>query len=470
VTGPWTASSRDAGLREATPGCFMKGGHATVLRPLDKSRLPTLANNCYIIGQARRADVIWSEGDFLALCEHMLNGNPLTHFLTAWADKESGQARFAKATRCRADKRANWAWASITGKARVKTAIGFYPSNAESKSCWAAIDFDAHAGEFEQARKWSLETFNILLQHPQLYLVLCASGNGFHLFIFTRELYHLSQWIVLLKQACEWIGAPIADGVCEIFPNERAESQRFGRGIRTPGTLNPKTGKASLIEAETIKPLLEWLPRTWSLGVGKVNRLLDGSGSTLSLHKRTNNYFLSTYSITTEPLVEAILCRYAIERRGTRNGILIKLVGELIHKFGHEASERIVREHHVRNRNNVVSNVEEHIREFRAAWSGMHSKVIASYAPVEGARFESLRTDHQREGFMIVRAFAGAASHKAQQDFDVSRSSLADRLSITPPGAANVIKTLCDVGSIEQTQCPVRHRQCGRYRWCGDNV
>src|SRR5438128_3625063 len=160
-------------------------------------RLPTFVHHSFIVGQGKRADVIWSEGDFLALCEHMLNGNPLTHFLAAWTDKESGCARFAKAKRSRADKRANWAWATITGKAKAKTAIGFYPSNAESKSRWAAIDFDAHNGEHEQARRRSLEAFSLLLQHPQLFLVLCASGNGYHLFIFTRELYPVGEWIVL---------------------------------------------------------------------------------------------------------------------------------------------------------------------------------------------------------------------------------------------------------------------------------
>ena len=261
----------------------------------------------------------------------MLNGNPLTHFLAAWRDRTTGCARFAKAARARADKRAKWAWSSISGKSEAKTSIGFYPSNGDGESRWAAIDFDAHDGEKERARQWSLRAFELLLQHPQLYLVLCASGNGYHLFIFTRELYAIGEWIVLLRQVCNWLGAPISDGICEIFPNERAESQRCGRGIRAPGTLNPKTGTVSLIEAETIKPLLESVPRTWSAGVGKATALYLGNGSTLSLHKSTNNYFLSTYSVSTKPLVEAILCRYAIERRGTRNSILIKLVGELIH-------------------------------------------------------------------------------------------------------------------------------------------
>ena len=43
-------------------------------------RLPTLANHFFIVGEGERADVIWSEGDFLALCEHMLNENPPDHF------------------------------------------------------------------------------------------------------------------------------------------------------------------------------------------------------------------------------------------------------------------------------------------------------------------------------------------------------------------------------------------------------
>jgi hypothetical protein len=53
------------------------------------------------------------------------------------------------------------------------------------------------------------------------------------------------------------IGAPITDGTCELFPNERAESQRVGKGIRAPGTWNPKTNTFSLIEAPISRPSLE---------------------------------------------------------------------------------------------------------------------------------------------------------------------------------------------------------------------
>ena len=53
--------------------------------------------------------------------------------------------------------------------------------------------------------------------------------------------------------------------------------------------------------------------------------------------------------------------------------------------------------------------------------------------PWGGKRRLAYPIQHQREGFLIVRAFAGAAEHGGVNEFPVSQSSLADRLSITPP-------------------------------------
>jgi hypothetical protein len=445
--------------------CNPQDNGTTLERP-SPPRLPTLANHYFIVGEAKRADAIWSEGDFLALCEHMLNDNPPNHFLAVWVDQASGQARFAKAPiRCRADKRAGWAWATITGKAKPQTSIGFYPTNHEGRSRWAAIDFDAHDGELEPARKRALEAFYLLLQQPQLHLILCASGNGYHLFIYSRELYPVGQWIVLLKQVCEWVGVPIADGVCEIFPNERAEAQRTGKGIRAPGVWNPKTGTFSLIEAETVAPLFETLPRTWSLGIGKVTRALPRNNAALSLHKSTNTYFLTTHSGSTEPIVEELLACYPVKQKGTRNSVLMQLIGNLAHKFGREAAERIVKEHYKRNRENIRSALDDHLREFATAWDGLRAKIVESLSPEERQRFNALGSEHQREGFLIVRAFAGVAARKGEMDFAIARASLADRLSITPPGAADVIGKLCELKVIAPTQGYVRHKSPARFCW-----
>ena len=429
-------------------------------------RLPTLANHFFIVGEGERADVIWSEGDFLTLCEHMLNENPPNHFLAVWIDK-NGKPQWAKAPpRSRADKRAGWAWNTITGKAKVQTSIGFYPTNDKKESRWGAIDFDAHNGEYDRARKWSVEAFRFLQQQPQQpYLILSASGNGYHLHIITREFYPVWKWIVLLKTVCDWIGAPIADGSCEIFPNERAESKLFGKAIRAPGTLNPKTGKVSLIEIQTVGPLLETLPRAWSSGVGKLQRALPRNNAEVSLHKRTDNYSLTHESPWTKIEVEKILARYPIKQKGTRHGVLVKMVGELSYKFGREAARRIAEELYRLNQQTIQSSLDDHLLEFDAAWAGMRKTHVAELSPEELRAFDDLETERQREGFFIVRAWAGVAEHKKEKDFPISRASLANRLSMTPPGAGKVILKLCKDNVIAPTRPCVVHKESARYRW-----
>jgi hypothetical protein len=272
-----------------------------------------------------------------------------------------------------------------------------------------------------------------------------------------------------LKQLCELIGAPIADGSCEIFPNERAESQPVGKAIRAPGTWNPKTNTFSLIEAETVKPLLELLPRGWSSGVGKLRTALPRNNAEVSLYKSTDNYFLTQWALSTKPEVEKILARYPITQRGTRHNVLVQLVGHLINKFGREAAQRTVEEHFCRNRENIRSTLDEHLFEFAAAWDGMHELIVKSFSPAEQQAFNSLgtgpRSKHQREAFFIVHAFAGYAKHKAEHDFQISRASLADRLNMTPPGASKVILKLCKDNVIASTQPCVIHKESARYLW-----
>jgi len=285
------------------------------------------------------------------------------------------------------------------------------------------------------------------------------------LHLITREFYAVGQWIVLLKTVCEWIAAPIADGACEIFPNERVESQRTGKGIRAPGTLNPKNNTFSLIEAETVTPLLETLPRTWTLGVGKVKPALPRNNSALSLYKSIDNYsFTHNEALSTRPVAEKLLLRYPIKQKGTRHNVLVQLVGNLSNKFGREGAQRIVEEHYQLNQQNVRSTLDEHLREFAAAWDGMRKKLATELSPSEREAFDRLKTEHQREGFLIVRAFAGSAAHKGERDFPISQASLADRLSITPSGAADVIRKLCEK-VIAQTQPYVRHKKSARFCW-----
>jgi hypothetical protein len=172
--------------------------------------------------------------------------------------------------------------------------------------------------------------------------------------------------------------------------------------IRAPGTLNPKTGKPSLIEAETVGALLETLPRTWSLGVGKVTDAPPRNNDPLSLHKSTDNYSFTQWSPWTKKEVENILVRYPIAQKGTRHSVLVQLVGHLSNKFGRETAQRIIEEHYGRNRENIGSTLDEHLREFTAAWEGMRKTLVDKFCPEERQKFELLETEHQREGFLFA--------------------------------------------------------------------
>jgi len=214
-----------------------------------------------------------------------------------------------------------------------------------------------------------------------------------------------------------------------------------------------------------VTPLLETLPRTWTLGVGKVTSALPRNNAALSLHKSTNTYFLSTHSGSTKAIVEGLLACCSVEQKGTRNGVLMQLIGDLIHKFGCEAAGKIVEKHYRRNQENIRSSLNDHRREFATAWEGMHKKLVDSLSPAERQKFDTLGSEHQREGFLIVRAFAGAAVHKGEKDFAIARASLADRLSITPPGATDVIQKLCELKVIAPTEAYVRHQKSARFCW-----
>jgi hypothetical protein len=71
--------------------------------------------------------------------------------------------------------------------------------------------------------------------------------------------------------------------------------------------------------------------RTWSLGVGKVTRALPRNSTPLSLHRSTSTYFLTTHTGSTRALVEALLARYPIKQKGTRNRALMQMIGDDSH-------------------------------------------------------------------------------------------------------------------------------------------
>ena len=417
-----------------------------------------------------RIDALLTKVQFVSLVRHMLNGNPISHFLVAWRDKE-GVARFAKAKPQRkAEAHAGWTYDTIVGKAKRETSMGVYPKNKDNESTWAALDFDAHdESQGDVAKDRAIHAFTSLLEYRDRYLLLTASGRGYHVFIFANEPRPIMEWVTMLKETATTVGTPIQDGVCEVFPSENSHGQEVGRGIRVPGSINPATGEAEKIMADTIQPLLDQLAKQ-EAAAKKANRERNSSSPRkLSLVKGTNSYYCTDghgfFSGSTQRLIEKLVAKYPIPRTGTRNGVMAKLVGELFHKFGHAVSEQIVCQHYQIHGSNVRTGLNEHVREFKQALKSFRKKELARLSRFERERFDKLQSEPQREAFFLCRSFAKVTSG----EFPLSQASLADRVGLTPPGAGYVIERLIEVGAIKKTAKTQPHRRCAHYRWINDN-
>jgi hypothetical protein len=415
-----------------------------------------------------RIDALLTKAQFVSLVRHMLNGNPVSHFLTVWSD-EGGVAKFAKAKLGRnAETHAGWTFDTITGKAKRNTSMGLYPKNKDNESTWAALDFDAHDHtERHVAEDRAVRAFTLLLEYQDRYLILSASGRGYHVFILAHEPRPVTEWVRLLKDAADSVGAPIQDGVCEMFPNAKTAEQEVGRAIRVPGSLNPVTGEVEKIMADTIQPLLERLARQETAQDNATRERSLLAPGELSLVKEANSYFREQrqaqacfLSASTQRLIEEVLAKYPIVKKGTRNGILTKLVGELFRKFGFALSEQIVRQHYCAHDGNVRTGLAEHLREFQQAWESFRKKELARLSQSERERFDKLQTEPQREAFFLCRAFA-----KFKNEFPLSQASLADRLSITRQGAGYVIARLIEVDVVKKTADARPHSKSAYYRW-----
>jgi hypothetical protein len=410
-------------------------------------------------------DTFLTKEEFVSLIEHMGNGNPVSHFLTVWRD-DDGSARYAKARpNKRLQAQAGWAWDTITGKSKRKSSMGLYPKNQDNQSTWGALDFDAHLGDDELAKNRSIRAFSLLLEYRDRYLLLSASGRGYHVFIFAREPRPVAEWTQLLKDTCESVGAPIQDGVCEIFPNERTENQEVGRALRVPGSLNPSTGKAELIIADTIRPLLDHLASREKPSKPPLLKAKSFYLRNLSENREADNSSCSTngfHSPSTKRLIEEIIAKHPIKTKSTRHSVLMKMVGELFHKFGRRLSEEVVRQHYELNEKNVSTPLREHTREFADAWDSFLAKTIGSVSASERRIFDQLTTDPQKEAFMLIRSFSNLAKG---DDFPVAQLSLADRLSVTQPGAGCVISKLVELRAIEKTADACVNSKSARYRW-----
>jgi hypothetical protein len=405
--------------------------------------LPTLLTDCVLVGHAKKADVVFTPRQWFAMCAHMMNENPANFFLMPYQDK-NGAAKFAKAYRANADKRIQWAWDTITDKAKSPASIGFYPTNAQKQSRWGAMDFDIHDDDRMRARDFAHKAFAYLIREPHLYVALTTSAgdpiySGWHLFIFTAEFFPCEDWTRLLKQVADQIGAPVQSGICEIFPNgERG----IGKGIRAPGTWNPKNGECGLILHETLSTLLP---------------AITPKESNASLGTRCNTWEEKQITPSRE-----FYRAFAVTAPRSRHDKLTKLVGAIFYQVGKEIARLNAEAQYIEATPAPAASCEEHLAEFEALWSGMERKWRYKLSPVEREKFESLETENERDAFRIIRNWKNAST---EFDFKVVCGSLADRLGVTLKTASNIRQRFCALGILEQTAPYVPHKLAARYEW-----
>ena len=140
-----------------------------------------------------------------------------------------------------------WAWDTITGQSEShRHQSRFIPRTQSERSRWGGMDFDAHDGDYMRARDLAFKAFADSVSAATTVRGLTTSAgdpehSGFHLFVFSRDFYPREDWTRLFKQVAAQIGAPIEDGVCEIFPNEsRGFPSRYEHpeaGTRRPATV-----------------------------------------------------------------------------------------------------------------------------------------------------------------------------------------------------------------------------------------
>jgi len=103
--------------------------------------------------QAKRADAIWTRGEWTALCEHLHNGNGTTHFVMGFRDRDDCK-KYVRSKKLAVNRAISWSWQSITTSQKPrKLAFVPYSTNERQQSRWGGMDFDAHNGESERARE-----------------------------------------------------------------------------------------------------------------------------------------------------------------------------------------------------------------------------------------------------------------------------------------------------------------------------
>ncbi len=132
---------------------------------------------------------------------------------------DKGCKKYVRSKNVHVERAISWAWGSITGFSKRRIAFVPYSTNDQQESRWGGLDFDAHNGESDRARELALAAFRVLLNAPDLAVILETSGSGgWHVWGVSLEFHPTAEWVRLLKQVVALIGTTVAAGLCGDVP------------------------------------------------------------------------------------------------------------------------------------------------------------------------------------------------------------------------------------------------------------
>lgn len=400
--------------------------------------------------QGRPADVEWTRAEWTEICEHLHNQNGDFRFIMGF--RTHGLKDYKRSKRVPVSRAISWAWDSIRGKAKVRMAFVPYSMNNRKQSRWGALDFDAHGGEHERARSFAFAAFRELMT-LDLFVVLEMSGAGWHVWAVSPDFQPVGKWVKLLKAVAHSIGAPIKDGVCEIYPPDSLdERSEFGRGMRAPGSWNPSTESVSLIfwqNLKSFKNAKDFAPRL----TDKRNKFFPSAAECLDGVGLYRGW------------AEKWGVKFRITSPRTRNRQLCGLVGEVFHQVGHKMARSIVEEQFASKTVATAATLPEHLESFCALWRGLHRDWLAGLTPGERTCFDSLETENLKDAFRIVKSYKRRAAQNGEPDFAVAAEDLGGRLGISLQAACKIREALVRSGVLKQTAPYEPNRRAARFRW-----
>jgi hypothetical protein len=387
----------------------------------------------------------------------MLNNNDQKFFLQTYQDA-NGQAQFKKNKTARADKRAEWAWNTITGKATMPAGIGFYPTNIDGESRWGAFDFDAHVGNHEGARQRAAAAFHLLSRQTKHFLLLGTSGgSGWHLFVYADQFYRVEEWIRFLEEVALKIGVEVKPGVCEIFPSS-TRGRHGGGAIRAPGSWNPKSGDFGRLHFDQVSPALDAPSSRQSLLLCYREVIVS------SLYRYNTREGKQDYTDKRQNAPE-IGFPYQITAPATRNSKLKELVGKTYRGYGRDVVRKAAELQHIRATPAPQASLEEHLAEFGEFWDFFCGLWREELSEPERAVFDDLYTQTERDVFRILWGFNKISGEKGRKDFTLSCKNVAERAGLTFDAVAKMRRRFEERGIIRKTAEHIPNVRSALFSW-----